>query len=95
MSNPKVRSLKLGNEGQLTLSSGACERLGAGHGVSVLEIVTGNCVLLIPENPVLSEAMQGAREALARAGVTVDEVQEEIERIRAERFAKEFPDLAS
>lgn len=95
MSTPSVRSLKPNNEGQLTLSSNACEKLGVDKGASVIEVVTGSCVFLFPENPVLSDAVKGASEALARAGVTVEELLAEVERLKEERVAREYPDLAS
>lgn len=91
----RVRSVTLSSKGQITLSSNARKQLGVGKGATLMELVVGNCVILLPEDRVLSEAMKGAREALARAGVTVEELQDEIERLKEERFAKEFPDLAS
>lgn len=95
MSNPKVRHLTPGTEGQVILSASAREKLGIDKGANVLEVVTDGCVLLIPEDPVLSEAMRAAREALARTGVTVDEINAEIERLKEERFTRDYPDLAS
>jgi bifunctional DNA-binding transcriptional regulator/antitoxin component of YhaV-PrlF toxin-antitoxin module len=95
MSNPKVRHLTPSSEGQVILSASAREKLGLDKGANVLEVVTAGCVLLIPEDPVLSEAMKSAREALARTGVTVDEINAEIERLKEERFTRDYPDLAS
>ena len=95
MITPKVRSVTLSSKGQITLSSNARKQLGLDKGDSLMELVVGNCVIFLPENRVLSEAMRNARESLSRAGVTVEELQDEIERLKEERFAREFPDLAS
>lgn len=95
MSTPMIRKLNANAEGQFTLSDTAREKLGIKQGACVIEIVTNGCVILVPDDPVLSEAMKGAREALARAGVTPEEINAEIERLKAERFARDFPDLAS
>ena len=91
---PKLRSITLSSKGQITLSSNARQHLGLEKGATIMELVVGNCVILLPENRILSEAMKGAREALSQAGVTVDDLQSEIERLKEERFKKQFPDLA-
>jgi bifunctional DNA-binding transcriptional regulator/antitoxin component of YhaV-PrlF toxin-antitoxin module len=95
MSGPLIRKLNANSEGQVTLSDTAREKLGIDKGASVIEVVTNGCVILVPDDPILSEAMKTAREALARSGVTPDEINAEIERLKAERFARDFPDLAS
>ena len=91
----RLRSVTLSSKGQITLSRNARKQLGVEKGATLMELVVGNCVIYLPEDRILSEAMKGAREALARAGVTVNELQDEIERLKEERFNKEFPDLAS
>jgi bifunctional DNA-binding transcriptional regulator/antitoxin component of YhaV-PrlF toxin-antitoxin module len=95
MATPRVRSVTLSSKGQITLSSNARKQLGLEKGTTIMELVVGNCVILLPENRILSEAMKGAREALSRAGVTVEELQDEIERLKEERFTRDFPNLAS
>ncbi|HND07001.1 MAG TPA: hypothetical protein PL012_15045 [Candidatus Obscuribacter sp.] len=60
-----------------------------------MEIVVGNCVILMPENRLLSDAMKLAQQSLQESGVSMEELNAEIERLKAERFAKEYPDLAS
>ena len=46
-----------------------------------------------PANEKLDEIRKSAQAALQKAGVTVDELLEEVERVKEERFAKEHPDL--
>ena len=91
----RLRSVTLSSKGQITLSRNARKQLGVEKGATLMELVVGNCVIYLPEDRILSEAMKGAREALARTGVTVNELQDEVERLKEERFNKEFPYLAS
>ena len=68
MAVPKLRSVTLSSKGQITLSSNARHHLGLEEGATIMELVLGNCVILLPENRILSETMKGAREALSQAG---------------------------
>jgi bifunctional DNA-binding transcriptional regulator/antitoxin component of YhaV-PrlF toxin-antitoxin module len=95
MTAAKLRSVTLSSKGQVTLSSRARQQLGIGPGATLMEIVVGNCVILMPENRLLSDAMKLAQQSLQESGVSMDELNAEIERLKAERFAKEYPDLAS
>jgi len=91
----KLRSVTLSSKGQVTLSSRARQQLGIAPGATLMEIVVGNCVILMPENRLLSDAMKLAQQSLQESGVSMEELNAEIERLKAERFAKEYPDLAS
>ena len=94
MSGPNARSIMPGAEGQITLSSDARKQLGLDKGTTLIELVGDKYVVLLPEDQVLTAAMKDAREALARTGITVDDLKVELERLKQERFAKKFPDLA-
>jgi bifunctional DNA-binding transcriptional regulator/antitoxin component of YhaV-PrlF toxin-antitoxin module len=95
MTAAKLRSVTLSSKGQVTLSSRARQQLGIAPGATLMEIVVGSCVILMPENRLLSDAMKLAQQSLHESGVSMDELNAEIERLKAERFAKEYPDLAS
>jgi bifunctional DNA-binding transcriptional regulator/antitoxin component of YhaV-PrlF toxin-antitoxin module len=95
MTAAKLRSVTLSSKGQVTLSSRARQQLGIAPGSTLMEIVIGSCVILMPENRLLSDAMKLAQQSLQESGVSMDELNVEIERLKAERFAKEYPDLAS
>lgn len=90
----KVRSVTLSSKGQITLSSKARQQLGLSKGTTLMEVVVGNCVLLMPHNRVLTELLKSAYEELMAAGVTVEELKAEAERLKEERFAQQYPDLA-
>jgi bifunctional DNA-binding transcriptional regulator/antitoxin component of YhaV-PrlF toxin-antitoxin module len=94
MSTSKVKSVTMTSKGQVTLSSKTRKKLGLEKGATFLEVLVGNCVLLVPEDKVLSDIMARAQEAIKDAGVTSDDLLQEVERLKAERFAKEYPDLA-
>ena len=95
MTAPKLRSVTLSSKGQVTLSSNARKHLGLEKGATLMELVVGNCVIFLPENRILSEAMKGARQALSKAGVTVEDLKSEVEHLKDKRFKKQFPHIAS
>jgi len=90
----KVKSVSVSSKGQITLSSYARKQLGLEKGSTLMEVVVGNCVILMPQNEVLDQLRARAQAALASSGVTVDDLNAEVERLKAERFAREYPDLA-
>lgn len=94
MTAGRLRSVTLSSKGQVTLSSKARQQLGLTPGATLMELVVGSCVILMPENRLLSDAMKRAQQALQECGVSMDELNAEVERLKAERFAKEYPDLA-
>lgn len=91
----KLRSVTLSSKGQITLSSRARQQLGLSPGATLMEIVVGNCVIFMPENRLLSDAMRHAQQSLQESGVSMDDLNAEVERLKSERFAKDYPDLAS
>lgn len=90
----KVKSVSVSSKGQITLSSHARKQLGLEKGSTLIEVVVGNCVILMPQNQVLEQVRSRAQEALHKSGASIDELNAEVERLKAERFAKEYPDLA-
>jgi bifunctional DNA-binding transcriptional regulator/antitoxin component of YhaV-PrlF toxin-antitoxin module len=94
MPTGKVKSVTMTSKGQVTLSSKTRKKLGLEKGATFLEVLVGNCVLLVPEDKVLEDIMARAQEAIKDAGITSDDLLQEVERLKAERFAKEYPDLA-
>jgi bifunctional DNA-binding transcriptional regulator/antitoxin component of YhaV-PrlF toxin-antitoxin module len=94
MPTSKLKSVTMTSKGQVTLSSKTRKTLGLEKGATFLEVLVGNCVLLVPEDRVLSDIMARAQEAIKDAGITSEDLLQEVERKKAERFAKEYPDLA-
>lgn len=90
----KVKSVSVSSKGQITLSSHARKQLGLEKGSTLMEVVVGNCVILMPQNQILEQVRTKAQAALASSGVTVADLNAEVERLKAERFAQQYPDLA-
>ncbi len=95
MTAARLRRVTLSSKGQVTLSSKARQQLGLAPGATLMEIIVGNCVILMPENRLLADAKKLAQQSLQESGISMDDLNAEIERLKAERFAKEYPDLAS
>lgn len=95
MSVPKVGSVTLTNKGQVTLSSKDRKQLGLTTGATLTEVVVGNCVILMPQNQALEKIRKSAQHELEQAGVTVDQLKAEVEKIKQERLAKRYPNLAN
>ncbi len=49
--------------------------------------------VLRPQNKVMDQIRKEAQAALKHAGVTVDELKQEVERIKEERLAERYPGL--
>ena len=93
MTETKLRSLTMTSKGQVTISSRARKTLGLDKGDTLIEIVVGNCIVLLPENQILAETARKAQEAIKRAGVTAEEIIQEADRLREARMAERYPDL--
>jgi hypothetical protein len=85
------KSVPMTSEGQITLSSDIRDKLGFHAGATFNEVLVGNCVLLIPEEGVLSGVMEYAREAFRNAGSLPTDLISEIEKIKSELFESGYP----
>ena len=85
--------MKITSKGQVTISSRARKILGLDRGDTLIEMVVGNCIVLLPESQILSETARKAEEAIKRAGVKVEEIIQEADRLRDARLAERYPDL--
>jgi bifunctional DNA-binding transcriptional regulator/antitoxin component of YhaV-PrlF toxin-antitoxin module len=93
MTEARLRSLTMTTKGQVTISSRARKELGLDKGDTLIEMVIGNCIVLLPENQVLAETARKAQEAIKQAGVTAKEIIREADRLRATRLTKRYPNL--
>jgi bifunctional DNA-binding transcriptional regulator/antitoxin component of YhaV-PrlF toxin-antitoxin module len=94
MQSSSVKSVTMTSKGQVTLSSKIRKKLGFHKGATFIEVLIGNCILLIPEDRILSDIMTRAQEAIKDAGVSAKELLAEVEKVKTERFAKKYPKLA-
>lgn len=93
MADPQMRTLTMTSKGQVTISAGARKTLGLDQGDTLIEMVVGNCIVLLPQNQILAETARKAQEAIKKAGVTAEEIIHEAERLRVARTAERYPDL--
>jgi hypothetical protein len=47
----------------------------------------------MPQNQVLDQIRRRARVALDKSGLVVDDINAEVERLKEQRFAEQYPDL--
>jgi AbrB family looped-hinge helix DNA binding protein len=88
MPETQLRSLTMTSKGQITISSKARKSLGLEQGDTLIEIVVGNCIVLLPESLILGETARRAQEAIKRAGVAAEEIIHEADRQRVARLAE-------
>lgn len=93
MTETKLRSLTMTSKGQVTISSRARKALGLDKGDTLIEMVVGNCIVLLPEHQILAETARKAQDAIKHAGVTAEEIIQEADRLREARLAERYPDL--
>lgn len=93
MTEAKLRSLTMTTKGQVTISSRARKELGLDKGDTLIELVIGNCIVLLPENQILAETARKAQEAIKQAGVTAKEIIREADRLREARLKNRYPNL--
>jgi bifunctional DNA-binding transcriptional regulator/antitoxin component of YhaV-PrlF toxin-antitoxin module len=93
MAETKLRSLTMTSKGQVTISARARKELGLDQGDTLIEMVVGNCIVLLPQNQILAETARKAQEAIKHAGVTAEEIIHEADRLREARSTERYPDL--
>lgn len=90
---PKLRSLTMTSKGQVTISAKARKTLGLDQGDTLIEMVVGNCIVLLPQNQILADTARKAQEAIKLAGVSAEEIIAEAEKLKAEKLSQRYPGL--
>jgi bifunctional DNA-binding transcriptional regulator/antitoxin component of YhaV-PrlF toxin-antitoxin module len=93
MPESNIRSITVTSKGQVTLSASARKHLGIEQGTTLIEIVVGNCLVLLPQNSIMHQLRTEAAAAIQRAGVTAAEIIAEADRLREERFSERYPGI--
>lgn len=93
MADTKLRSLTMTRKGQVTISAKARKELGLDQGDTLIEIVVGNCIVLLPQNQILADTARKAQEAIKNAGVTAKEIIRAAEKIKENRSKERYPGL--
>ena len=93
MAKNNIRSITVTSKGQVTLSASARKHLGIEQGTTLIEVVVGNCLVLLPQNTIMQQLRTEAAAAIQRAGVTAQEIIAEADRLREERLSERYPEL--
>jgi bifunctional DNA-binding transcriptional regulator/antitoxin component of YhaV-PrlF toxin-antitoxin module len=93
MTETYIRSLTVTSKGQVTLSASARKHLGIEQGTTLIEVVVGNCLVLLPQNSIMQQLRTEAAAAIQRAGVTPQDIIAEAGRLREERLSERYPGL--
>lgn len=78
---------------QVTISASVRKQLGIHEGTVLIEVVIGNCLVLIPESTCLHQLQIEAAAALERAGLKPGDIIAEADHIRNERFSERYPGI--
>jgi len=93
MTQTKLSSLTVTSKGQVTLSAEARRQLKIDKGDTLIEMLVGKCLVLLPESQVLSATMRKAQAALKAAGVKPEDILEEAKHVRKSKLKERYPGL--
>jgi len=88
-----LKTLKISQKGQITVSSQARKSLGVSVGDPLMEIVLDGCVVYIPADKVLSDLMFSAQAALESTGISVEALKNSVESRKNDNLSKRYPGL--
>jgi bifunctional DNA-binding transcriptional regulator/antitoxin component of YhaV-PrlF toxin-antitoxin module len=89
----ELNSIKLSPKGQVTISSHARRQLGLKPETRLLEVVINNCLVLIPQDEVLSEILKKAQIGMRKAGMSATKLKAAINKRRTKNLSKHYPEL--
>ena len=79
---PVTKDVVLRPRRQVTLPKEVCERLGIQSGDRLRLTLEGSALVMKPNKVVALEALRRIQEAFRRSGITEEEIQEELYRVR-------------
>ena len=88
---PKISTLKLSSQGQVTLSKEARQQHGLNAGETLIEISLPGCIILLPQSEVMADLMLRAQSGLKRLGLSVDELKARVAKRGEERLNERYP----
>ncbi len=93
MTESNQRELIVASNGQLSISSEALKALKLHKGDCLVEIVVGNCIVLLPRTQILRATVEHAQEAIRRAGIDASEIIYEADKASELRVSEQYPEL--
>lgn len=88
---PRISSLKLSSQGQVTLSKEARQRHGLNAGETLIEISLPGCIILLPQSEVLADLMFRAQAGLQKLGLSVEELKAQVNKRSEEQLNQRYP----
>lgn len=89
--DPRISTLKLSSQGQVTLSKEARQQHGLSTGETLIEISLPGCIVLLPQSAVLADLMLRAQAGLDRLGLNVDELKSKVRKRASRRLQGRYP----
>jgi bifunctional DNA-binding transcriptional regulator/antitoxin component of YhaV-PrlF toxin-antitoxin module len=89
----ELNSLKLSSKGQVTISAHARRQLKLKPATNLLEVVINNCLILIPQDEVLSDILLKAKESIKKIGVNKNQFKKAVAKRQSKNLSKRYPKL--
>lgn len=89
----ELNSLKLSSKGQVTISANARRQLRLKPETNLLEVVINNCLILIPQDEVLSDILRKAKDSIKKIGLDGNQFKKAVTKRQTRNLAKRYPKL--
>jgi len=90
----ELNTIKLSSKGQVTISVHARRQLKLKPETNLLEVVINNCLILIPQDEVLSDILLKAKESIKKIGLNTKQFKSSVEKRRVKNLSKRYPKLS-
>jgi bifunctional DNA-binding transcriptional regulator/antitoxin component of YhaV-PrlF toxin-antitoxin module len=89
----ELNSIKLSSKGQVTISVNARRQLKLKPETNLLEVVVNNCLILIPQDEVLSDILLKAKESIKKIGLNGNQFKKAVAKRQSKNLVKRYPKL--
>lgn len=89
--DPKVNTLKVSSQGQVTLSKEARALLELETGQTVIELSLPGCIILLPQSSFMAELMKTAQRQLQSIGLSAEQLKSSVAKRKQDRLAERYP----
>jgi len=90
---PRISTLKLSSQGQVTLSKEARQRHSLTAGEILIEISLPGCIVLLPQSEVLADLMLRAQSGLKKLGLSGEELKTRVAKRGAKQLKTRYPGI--
>lgn len=89
--DPRISTLKVSSQGQVTLSKEARQQHGLKSGETVIEISLPGCIILLPQSEVIADLMLRAQVGLEKLGLSAEELKARVAKRSADKLSNRYP----